>query len=222
MNEALENVKLVQPILQELRYLTALVMLELGRIDDAYNQTKFWISNILERAFGPNILIIKEVTMENQDKEENLLQVVEHDFDSNRFRIADALNLVHLAFIKYEIGQDQLAEECLEIINRHCPGLIWIFINPIQEGKEAFIPDEIVIKKKKGEKSEVKKLGIGNYEEFDFDRSFCEDTLRKYGPTLTYYLDHRPQVKKKFEDFMIKKGFPQKPNNYGWIRNKTE
>ena len=218
LNEALENVKLVQPILQELRYLTSIVMLELGRIDDAYNQTKFWVSSILRRLHGPGLTLVKEVTMENQDKEENLLQVVEHDFET-RLRISDVFHLVHLAFIKYEISQDELAEECLEIINKHCPGLIWIFLNPIEEGKEAFIPDEIVIKVNDDNTKNVKKFGIKTE---NYDREFCEYTLQTYGPPLNYYLEHRPDVKGKFEDFMIRQGFPKTPNHYGWIRNKTQ
>ena len=226
LNVSLESVKLVQPILQELRYFPAIVMLELGRIDDAYNLTKFWMSNIERRM--TEAIIFKEITMKNQDKEENLLQLAGYEFNT-KLRVSDVIHLVHLTIIKYKIGQDELAEGCLKIINKHYPGLIWNFLVPM-EGKEFTISKERNIRTptKVNKLQELIACGLENVEDFEDyepdegERNFCEESLRKYGPSINYYLDYRPEVKEKFVDFMVKHGYPQTPNNYGWIQNKTQ
>lgn len=220
LDEALEALKMVQPNLQELRYLIPILMLELGKIDDAYNHTKFWISNIHYRRTSGTVLV-KSDTIKEENKEENLLKVVENDFDK-RLKIADVFHLVHLALIKYKIGQDELAEECLGIIQKHCHGLIWIFLSPTEEGKEVAIPKD---KKVKGAKPtfDPKVLFPGVDPDKDSaERSFCEWVLRLYGPSINNYLDHHTDIKKRFEDFMIKSGCPKKRNNYGWVQKKSQ
>ena len=193
-------------------------MLELGRIDEAYTHTKYWITTIKQRRIGG--LPYRNESMETQDKEENFFEipeVVENEFD-NVLRVSDVIHFVHLAFIKYKIGQDLHAEECLNLIHRHCPGLIWNFLTPMEEGKEACIPEE---KEIIGVLDTMFKNPVIPVDPHGSERRTSEGFLQNYGPCLNNYLDHRPEVKKKFEDFMIKQGYPKKPNNYGWIRNMT-
>ena len=216
LDEALEALTLVQPILKELRYLTPAVMLELGRIDEAYTHAKYWIESIKQRRTG--VLIYRNEAMETQDKEENffkLPKVVENAF-YNRLRVADVILFVYLAIIKYKVGLDEHAEECLELIHWHCPGLIWIFLTPMEEGKEACIPKRIKVK---GTPDTMFPISVIPGNDDDGERGISEEFLQKYGQCLNNYLDHRPEVKKKFEDFMVKKGYPKKPGNYGWIQD---
>jgi len=104
----LENILALQPDRMYLRALVPLLMLQLGKDDDAYNFIKFWLKNtpknfpfkVGEDGLFPQ-LPFSEITMKNQDKNEDIFKVLEKTTEKPYFIYFPFY--VCLAIIKWNI-----------------------------------------------------------------------------------------------------------------------
>jgi len=195
----LETIMALQPDRMYLRALVPLLMLQLGKDDDAYNFIKFWVKNtpkdiyyqIGEDGLFPQ-LPFTEFTMKDQDKTEDLFKVLDKEAEKPYFIYFPFY--VCLAIIKrnnYHATKDKNQERqfiiCLKYIKSHYKHLL-------KDGLLSLgLPYEF-----RGNPKITKDHGLlkGCYVNQDVE-GFAADFISNFMADLETYLDRAPQLKKE-------------------------
>ena len=192
----LEVIMVLQPYRMYLRALVPLLMIQLGKDDEAYNFIKFWLKNTRKDFFftvGEDGLFpqlpFTEITMKDQDKNEDLFKVCESAGSEKPYFLHFPF-YVCLAIIKmnnyYETKDENQKKQfvyCIEYIKTHYKHLLRYCLETME------VPNNLRQKPKIDASFGLQK-GLFSLESVE---EFAEDFIKNFMGDLNFYFNRLPE-----------------------------
>ena len=186
----------LQPYRMYLRALVPLLMIQLGKDDEAYNFIKFWLKNTRKDFFltvGEDGLFpqlpFTEITMKDQDKNEDLFKVCEYAGSEKPYFLHFPF-YVWLAIIKmnnyYETKDENQKKQfvyCIEYIKTHYKHLLRYCLETME------VPNNLRQKPKIDASFGLQK-GLFSLESVE---EFAEDFIKNFMGDLNFYFNRLPE-----------------------------